>query len=205
MAEKNFWETSGSVTEMSVYVRCAAKTSGLDFTKSHFVGILGYLIIIRSMALVQTAWLWPLPAFTKHLPSGAVCLWQCSCSVHKTQFAKPWQLAATTYTWSSRKSLLSAELLSQECASHPCCCELTLALAFYGCWRTGNSSEKGDGRSRSTFVLLSEADVCHTHCDPSGSYSPPVIFLSASLWNILSQFGGLSLFPVSSHTKTYFS
>lgn len=30
-------------------------------------------------------------------------------------------------------------------------------------------------------------------------------FPSASLWNVLPQFGGLSLLPVSSHTKTSFS
>lgn len=91
---------------MRVYIQCTAKTSGMDFTKGHFVGILGYLMIIRSMALMQTGWLWPQPAFTKRLPSGTVCLWQCSCSMPTNTLcqvlAAPALLAATTYTGSSR-------------------------------------------------------------------------------------------------------
>lgn len=130
---------------MSVYIQCAAKTSGMDFTKGRFVGILGYLIIIRSIdtyanslalasASIHKAFAIrncvPLAVLLFHahkhtLPSpGSTCLAGCH-HLHREQQREP-------PLWAE---LLSQEYVSLSCPqTYPCCCELMLKLAFHGCW-----------------------------------------------------------------------
>lgn len=215
MTKKNFWETSGPVTERWGYIfNVLPKPQGWISPKDTLWEFWDIWWSLEAWHLCKQAG-FGLSQHSQNVCHQELCAFG-SAPVPCTQtlFAKSWQLlpcwlppptqgaAEMAPLW---VELLTQEYISLSCTqTHPCCCELMLGLAFYGCWWTGNSSERGDGGSHSTPVPLFLGRYLSTHRNPSAGHTK-VIFLWTSLWNVLPQFGSLALLPVSSHTKTSFS